>query len=68
MENYLTGIVYSGIAEVYMKTDELDKAKIYLDKAVNIADKSEYLQLKKKFIKELRNITVKYRILKTFVK
>ncbi len=50
-ENYLTGIVYSGIAEVYMKTDELDKAKIYLDKAVNIADKSEYLQLKKEVYK-----------------
>ncbi|PUB30976.1 tetratricopeptide repeat protein [Elizabethkingia sp. YR214] len=50
-ENYLTGIVYSGIAEVYMKTDELDKAKIYLDKAVKIADKSEYLQLKKEVYK-----------------
>lgn len=50
-ENYLTGIVYSGIAEVYMKTDELDKAKEYLDKAVKIADKSEYLQLKKEVYK-----------------
>ncbi|MCL1672584.1 AraC family transcriptional regulator [Elizabethkingia ursingii] len=50
-ENYLTGIVYSGIAEVYMKTDELDKAKEYLDKAMKIADKSEYLQLKKEVYK-----------------
>ena len=67
-ENYLNGIIYSGIAEVYMKTSELDKAKQYLDKAVKIADKSEYLQLKRKFIKGLRNITVKYGILKIFVK
>jgi hypothetical protein len=27
-ENYLTGIVYSGIAEVYMKKDELAKTGV----------------------------------------
>ncbi|HFK5509557.1 tetratricopeptide repeat protein [Elizabethkingia anophelis] len=60
-ENYLNGIIYSGIAEVYMKTSELDKAKQYLDKAVKIADKSEYLQLKKEVYKRTQEYYGKVR-------
>ncbi|MCI3936009.1 helix-turn-helix domain-containing protein [Chryseobacterium aahli] len=45
-DNYLKGLIFSGIAQVYIETKNLDKAKLYLDKAESIAEQSNYLSLK----------------------
>ncbi|UFH32686.1 helix-turn-helix domain-containing protein [Chryseobacterium sp. C-71] len=45
-DNYLKGLIFSGIAQVYIETKNLDKAKFYLDKAESIAEQSNYLSLK----------------------
>jgi AraC-like DNA-binding protein len=45
-ENYLTGLVHNGFAQIYLKKKQLEKAKEHLDIARRIADESEYLSLK----------------------
>lgn len=45
-DNFLKGLVYSGLAQVYIRTKDLVRAKEYLDKAEKIADESNYLNLK----------------------
>lgn len=45
-DNFLKGLVYSGLAQVHIRTKDLIRAKEYLDKAEKIADESNYLNLK----------------------
>lgn len=44
--HYVIGMTYKGMAEILTELGDLKAAKICLDKAVKIADESEYLQLK----------------------
>jgi len=46
-DNFLKGLVYNGIAQVYIETKDFEKAKQYLEIAEGISEKSNYLQLKK---------------------
>lgn len=46
-DNFLKGLVYNGIAQVYIATQDFEKAKQYLEIAEGISKKSNYLQLKK---------------------
>ncbi len=45
-ENFLTGLIYNGMAAVYLKQDDLKDAKRYLEKAQEIAEHSNYPRLK----------------------
>ncbi|MDF2930699.1 MAG: helix-turn-helix protein [Chryseobacterium sp.] len=45
-DNYLKGLVFSGIAQVYIETKNLKKAKLYFKRAESIAEKSNHLSLK----------------------
>lgn len=45
-ENFLTGLIYSGLSNVYLKKNDLKNAKKYLDLSEKIAEQSGYLQLK----------------------
>lgn len=45
-ENFLTGLIYNGLASVYIEQNNSQEAKKYLDLAQKISDQSEYLQLK----------------------
>lgn len=45
-DNYLKGLIYDGLASNYLKVGQLEKAKDYLDRAEEIAEKSNYLELK----------------------
>jgi AraC-like DNA-binding protein len=45
-ENFITGLIYNGLALIYLKKNELEKAKQHLDIARRIADESKYLALK----------------------
>jgi len=45
-DNFLKGLVYNGIAQVYIGKHDLDRAKEYMVKAENIAKESNYLSLK----------------------
>lgn len=44
--HYITGMIYKGMAEVFLEKNNLKDAKICLDTAEKIADESQYLQLK----------------------
>jgi len=44
-ENYLTGLIHNGLSLIYLKKDQLKKAKKHLDIAKRIADESKYLSL-----------------------
>lgn len=46
-DNFLKGIVLNGIAQIYISKKESKKAKEYIDQALNIAEESKYLNLKK---------------------
>lgn len=46
-ENFLVGLIYNGLANIYVDKKELEKAKDYLDQAQKISGKSDYLELKK---------------------
>lgn len=50
-ENYLTGLIYNGLANVYLAKKDFDNAKKHLDMAQKIAEQSKYLQLKKAIFK-----------------
>ncbi|MBM7420276.1 MULTISPECIES: helix-turn-helix domain-containing protein [Chryseobacterium] len=50
-DNFLKGFIYNGIAAVYIKKGELIEAKKYSDLSQNIADKTQYLELKKNIYK-----------------
>lgn len=45
-ENYLIGLIHNGFALIYLKKEQLEKAKKHFDIARRIADESEYLSLK----------------------
>ncbi|WP_370899670.1 tetratricopeptide repeat protein [Chryseobacterium gossypii] len=62
-ENYLTGLIHNGLANVYMQKNELKKAKEHLEIAQRISDHSNYLALKnevygtsKKYYMMMKNI------------
>lgn len=44
-ENYLTGLIHSGLSLVYLKKNQLKNAKKHLNIAKRIADESKYLSL-----------------------
>ncbi|HMR84928.1 MAG TPA: helix-turn-helix domain-containing protein [Niabella sp.] len=44
--NITTGLIYNGMAGVFIETNELVKAKRYLDSAIKVANESPDLQLK----------------------
>jgi AraC-like DNA-binding protein len=50
-DNFIKGLIYNGMASVYIEKEKLTEAKKYLDKAEKIADASGYLQLKKEVYK-----------------
>ncbi|MFT3920103.1 tetratricopeptide repeat protein [Cloacibacterium sp.] len=50
-DNYLKGLVYNGLAAVYVKKNSLEESKDYLDKAEKIAKQSSYLNLKSEIYK-----------------
>lgn len=50
-DNFLKGFIYSGMSAVYIKKKEIKKAKTYIDFAKKIADKTQYLDLKKQIYK-----------------
>ncbi len=45
-ENFLTGLIYNGIAAIYLKKDDLKNTAEYLGRAQQIADSSNYPRLK----------------------
>lgn len=45
-ENFLTGLIYNGMAAIYLKQDDLKNAAKYLERAQKIADVSNYPRLK----------------------
>lgn len=49
--NFLTGLIYNGLVEVSLADNDLKKAGDYLKKAEQIANESEYLELKNEFYK-----------------
>ncbi|WP_034752908.1 AraC family transcriptional regulator [Chryseobacterium daeguense] len=46
-ESFLTGLIYSGLSNVFMDKSDLGKAKEYLDLAEKVAKNSGYLELKR---------------------
>lgn len=44
--NFLTGLVYSGLAQIYVDKAEMQKAKKYMELAQKIAEESQFLALK----------------------
>lgn len=47
--NYVKGLIYINLAEVYLEKDDLQKAKVHLDKASEIAQTSSYLEFLSKY-------------------
>ncbi len=45
-DNYVTGLIYNGMAAVYLKQDDLANTAEYLEKAKNVAKTSNYPRLK----------------------
>ena len=45
-DNYMKGLIYDGLARNYLRTGDLEKAKVYLTNAEKIAASSNYLELK----------------------
>jgi len=50
-DNFLKGLVYNGIAQVYIDEKSAEEAGKYIDKAKKISDQSEYLSLKNEIYK-----------------
>ncbi|MET3037172.1 helix-turn-helix domain-containing protein [Chryseobacterium sp. NRRL B-14859] len=50
-ENHLKGLVFNGIAQVYIEKKNAKKAKEYIEKSVQISNKSNYLNLKNEVYK-----------------
>ncbi|MGE8431541.1 AraC family transcriptional regulator [Chryseobacterium joostei] len=50
-DNFLKGFIYKGISAVYIKKRNITDAKIYIDLTQKIADKTQYLDLKKAIYK-----------------
>ncbi|MBO9592639.1 MAG: helix-turn-helix domain-containing protein [Niabella sp.] len=44
--DYITGLLYKGMAEAELEQENLPEVKRYLDKAEQVADASQYLQIK----------------------
>ncbi len=53
--NVTTGLIYNGIAAVFIETNELANAKRYLDSAIKVANESPDLQLKNVIYKTSQN-------------
>ncbi|MCD2422514.1 helix-turn-helix domain-containing protein [Niabella pedocola] len=45
-DDYITGLLYKGMAETELENGNLPRVKHYLDKAEQVADASQYLQIK----------------------
>lgn len=45
-DDYITGLLYKGMAETELENGNLPRVKRYLDKAEQVADASQYLQIK----------------------
>ncbi len=45
-DNYVKGLIFDGLARNYLKREEFETAKSYLDSAKTIAESSNYLELK----------------------
>lgn len=54
-ENFITGLVYKGMADVYLEKSDTKEAKKYLDRAEKIAEASQYLQLKNEVYASMQN-------------
>ncbi|MBL3547282.1 AraC family transcriptional regulator [Chryseobacterium sp. KMC2] len=50
-DNFLKGFIYNGISAIYIKKRNVKYAKTYVDLAQKIADKTQYLDLKKEIYK-----------------
>jgi len=57
--NVTTGLIYNGMAAVFIQKEELPTAKKYLDSAILIANESPYLQLKNEIYKTSQNYYAK---------
>lgn len=62
----LAGRIYQELALAYIRNDEPDKAKIYLTRAEEYAQKSIYIVLIRIFIAQHRNIILRKRTQKYF--
>lgn len=50
-DNFLKGFIYNGMSAVYIKKRNIPDAKTYIDLTQKIADKTQYLDLKKEIYK-----------------
>lgn len=67
-QNVVKGLCYNGIAAIYIETDALSEAKLYLDSASNIAAESQHLALKSEIFKTSQRYYLKVRDLASLEK
>lgn len=61
----IKGFIYNGLAKVYLSKDNLRQAKKYAELASGIANKSNCLQLKMKYMIHFTGIIPLFRMLKS---